>query len=314
MTRRWTEKEIAFLEANARSMTSTEIGGILRRSACAVRLQASRRSISLAGWTEQEDDFLRRNARTMTAKEIAKKLERPADSVSYRASCIQVSLNALGETSGHGKNRKYSVNHRYFANMDEPIKAYWLGVLWADGSVYKQKVPRGISYIIKLELQASDKGWLQMFAADIDATYPLSRSVREHSSICLRVSSEHMFRDLVSHGVVPRKTYKNHPPDIPDELTPHFVRGLVDGDGTIGGTPRRPLIRIVNTQATCEWLLNTTQEILGVGGGIYPKTNVAYIWALGGARQGNIFANWIYHSADRCLERKYEKFMELGLL
>ena len=51
----------------------------------------------------------------------------------------------------------------------------------------------------------------------------------------LRFNSPLMASDLKGWGVVPRKTYIGvFPDDIPDELLPHFVRGLWDGDGCIG--------------------------------------------------------------------------------
>lgn len=32
-------------------------------------------------------------------------------------------------------NRKYDVNKEYFTDIDTENKAYWLGFLWADGSI-----------------------------------------------------------------------------------------------------------------------------------------------------------------------------------
>ena len=34
-------------------------------------------------------------------------------------------------------NRKHTVNHHYFDQIDSEEKAYWLGFLWADGSISK---------------------------------------------------------------------------------------------------------------------------------------------------------------------------------
>lgn len=209
--------------------------------------------------------------------------------------------------------RKYLVNHRFFSEIEAPTQAYWLGVLWADGNVRRQRVPRGVSHIIKLEIQKRDEDWLHTLIDDLDATYPIFET-RCGKAVCLRISSTRMFNDLGALGVVPNKTYLNIIPSIPPNMVSHFVRGVFDGDGCITGTIKRPLIRIVGTEALCEWLLNTTQAILAVGGGVYPKTDIAYTWALCGAKQGNVFAEWIYHDADRYLLRKHTKAMGLGLL
>jgi hypothetical protein len=37
---------------------------------------------------------------------------------------------------------KYSINENYFSVIDTPSKAYWLGFLFADGSVYKRRASK----------------------------------------------------------------------------------------------------------------------------------------------------------------------------
>lgn len=34
-------------------------------------------------------------------------------------------------------NRQYKLNNQYFDNINTEEKAYWLGFLWADGSIHK---------------------------------------------------------------------------------------------------------------------------------------------------------------------------------
>ncbi len=51
-------------------------------------------------------------------------------------------------------------------------------------------------------------------------------------------------RDLAAHGIVPGRTEANiAPPSVPEELRPHLIRGLIDGDGWI--TRRRDALNPV---------------------------------------------------------------------
>lgn len=42
-----------------------------------------------------------------------------------------------------------------------------------------------------------------------------------------------MAQDLSQYGVVPRKTDKVFLPEINNNLMPHLIRGMIDGDGCI---------------------------------------------------------------------------------
>ncbi len=52
---------------------------------------------------------------------------------------------------------------------------------------------------------------------------------------CIRVNSQQMVKDLERFGVMPQKTYSYMVPDeiINHPLFCHFVRGAIDGDGSI---------------------------------------------------------------------------------
>lgn len=309
---KWSNTEISFLKDNAQSLSSAEIGSALQRSANAVRCFASRHNIPLRkdAWQDSEENFLKEKASSMSSGEIAKALGRSPDAVQHRASQLGISLRNPPHLRS---NRKYNVNHFYFSKVNNPQKAYWLGVLWADGCVRKQSTPRGASYMIKLEVQERDRDWIHVLANDLDATYPISET-HQGKAVRLRMTSKQMFDDLSMLGVIPRKTHKNKIPVLDPGLVPHFVRGLFDGDGSIYGTLKQPGVQVTNTKALCRWLLETTQGALGVGGGVYSRPSIAYVWKIGGANQVQLFASWIYHGAGRYLERKYEKFVKLGML
>jgi hypothetical protein len=53
-----------------------------------------------------------------------------------------------------------------------------------------------------------------------------------------------MYQDIEKLGGTPRKSRTIGFPDVPSELLPHFVRGVVDGDGTLSWNAKKPVLHI----------------------------------------------------------------------
>lgn len=132
----------------------------------------------------------------------------------------------------------YSVNEEYFWAIDSAPKAYWLGVIAADGYIHQLKPGK---LRLCLEVAIKDKSWLESFRSDIGSTHPIMQ---------LRLDSKPSARiDITRFKFVqPLTSAKSglilqtiHP-----SLRCHFIRGLFDGDGTVGcylchtakGTPK----------------------------------------------------------------------------
>lgn len=121
-----------------------------------------------------------------------------------------------------------TLDEDYFQEIDSERKAYWLGMLMADGNVanYNNR------YCIRLTLKQEDTYIVEEFKKDLKSDAPIY--IDKHNRATLRVWSKKMFNDLQLHGIIPRKTGKEIiPSTIPDELIHHFIRGFFDGDGTI---------------------------------------------------------------------------------
>ena len=78
-------------------------------------------------WTSEEIDFLKENYETTSKVDIANKLNRTP-------TAIKVKANKLGLK----KPEKYYYNHDFFENINTEEKAYWLGFIYADGSISSQ--------------------------------------------------------------------------------------------------------------------------------------------------------------------------------
>ena len=130
-----------------------------------------------------------------------------------------------------------TLNEDYFEVIDSEKKAYWLGMLMADGCVIKKSEN---SYAIKLELKVEDKYILEEFAKDVetdlivkDYEYEYKNRANKHNAI-IQLHSKKMAEDLSKYGIIPNKTYtQNKLPNIPLEYMCHYIRGYFDGDGGI---------------------------------------------------------------------------------
>lgn len=121
----------------------------------------------------------------------------------------------------------------YFSKIDTVEKAYWLGFLCADGNVSKD------GKYFQVKLHSRDEPHLKKLSSVIGYhgkihKYPAVTNYGSYEFVVLQVRSEQMNRDLVRHGCIPNKTVWLDPPlGVPRGLHPHFIRGMVDGDGSL---------------------------------------------------------------------------------
>lgn len=136
------------------------------------------------------------------------------------------------KTKGRSVNR--TLNESFFEHIDTEEKAYFLGFLFADGSVVKDNENRR-SPMISLQLKLEDQEMVEKFKKTIKGEGKIYYDKRLHKETAsFRFRSQIMADDLSKYGIVPNKTYlTEHLPEIPQELDRHFLRGLLDGDGSI---------------------------------------------------------------------------------
>lgn len=138
----------------------------------------------------------------------------------------------------------------YFENIDTKEKAYWLGFLYADGCVNNN------SNAISINLKREDEYMLCNFANAIESTNIISHSKKifngkEFNQSHFSIKDAKMKADLIKWGCVSNKTYKElEIPNIPDNLIWHFIRGVVDGDGSINYSKRNLRLSITCNSET----------------------------------------------------------------
>ena len=123
------------------------------------------------------------------------------------------------------KRKEY--NHSYFENIDSEDKAYFLGFIYADGSVVENK--RNSLYI---KIHPKDQHILEDLIKCIDGEMDIWKP--KDRDICqIGLSGKTIINDLIRNGLHQNKTFTIKYPNIPVELERHFLRGYFDGDGCI---------------------------------------------------------------------------------
>ena len=205
------------------------------------------------------------------------------------------------------KNRRAekSFNIEVFNNIDTEEKAYWLGFLFADGSVNRYKN----SYTIELSLASKDRLHLEKFAKFIGKEKMYSDDIRSRISI----GSKEMFYKLIEHGCTENKSLTLKFPNkniFEDEsLLIHFIRGYFDGDGCVSHSDKEKKRVSVSILGTKDFLSNLNKIAYPEKEMKLHNENNIYILSFNG-RTAIKFLSRLYDNSSVYLERKKEKYIE----
>lgn len=211
------------------------------------------------------------------------------------------------------KKRKYTLNEEYFEKIDNPNKAYFLGLLYADGNVF---MPEGR---VSINIEQSDGYILQSLLNDVGSNMSIKLRTfnkpnhRPQNNISL--SSKKLSEQLIKLGCVPRKSLILKFPteeQVPSHLIRHFVRGYFDGDGSVymvKGKYKRLVFNLVGTIDMMNGFKKLMEKELNLGyRKIYKNGNV-YSLSYGGNLQCKRIYEWLYKDCeDLYLKRKKERF------
>jgi len=242
-------------------------------------------------------------------------------------------LRIVRELGGHVKTNKevktkYTFNHLFFTKIDTEAKAYFLGLLLADGHTsYKE---------VMLYLNAKDRHIIETFINSINGnnkiherTGTIHFNTKKYISKAIGISlrSDQMLKDLKVLGFTTNKTYKVEIPKIKKELQQHFWRGVWDGDGYISHYYSKTKHKLTNgnikvyNNLTLEvglcGLKNVLEEFCKFlkqnnikPGKIYKDSSIHSVrcnWT-----ESYKLLNLFYQNSDPtlCLKRKHDKYLE----
>ena len=116
-----------------------------------------------------------------------------------------------------------SLRRDYFKNIDSIDKAYFLGFIISDGCAQKDNN-------LTICIQKRDYYILEIFRQCIQNENPLYfNPVR--NEVTFHCKSKELLDDLSKYGVVPCKSLITYLPLLHENMMPHLIRGIFDGNG-----------------------------------------------------------------------------------
>lgn len=230
-----------------------------------------------------------------------------AAALGYKPLAVTVLLREMGRIR-NTKPYQSTIDHSWLDVIDSEIKAYFLGILCADGWINRNTV--------FLSLKTSDGALVRRLASLLPGVpdpreYPPGK-MNVEGSVRLAVTSGQWRQSLLQLGVTTAKslTLDDVASRIPDSFRHHFVRGYFDGDGSIYHSVYRGKRRVcVSFRGTLEFLRGLHSAIGLPVGGIYPKARpgIKTLSYCGKTRMYQI-RDYLYRDASIFLERKHERF------
>lgn len=215
-------------------------------------------------------------------------------------------------------------NANYFKVIDSEAKAYILGYVIADGSIIKENRVNRPSTIDRIQFQSAidDLEILELIKREIAPNNKISiihsKQPNRKTIARLRIANKTIVSDLISlYNIKPKKTYDSQFrfPNINEAFKKAFIRGFVDGDGSIG---KRHFSMICNSPLFLQDILSIIKkEIPDIKFYIY-KENRKYTdyWSLhfsvNKKSRLDIF-NFLYKDSTIRLSRKYNKALNTVL-
>jgi len=244
-----------------------------------------------------------------------------ADQLNIHPCIVYSILKKFGEpTRSLKESHKRKVDESYFLNIDSSRKAYWLGLLSADGQVQH---PRNCSKMLRLDLIEEDGYLVDTLSQDLklekeNRTFqrtPPNKNIRR-----MAIYSDILSNSLERFGIIPNKTFNlKWTEEIPSDLISHFVRGYFDGDGNLNvrnrGNDKNPdlTFRLEGTEefllSLQNWLVQAIECRKTKLQTRHPeRKNSIRSLQYGGRHQVFKIMTLLYKDADIYMIRKYDKF------
>ena len=200
---------------------------------------------------------------------------------------------------------------KYFDQINSHKKAYFLGLLYADGYICKSNY----NYQMGIALQLQDKYIIEELHKELNLKTKLNIY---KNSAKLVISDDYLCKSLNNLGIQEDKSHKEFGlPPIKKKFMRSFLLGYFDGDGCITNSTIYPKINIC---CNSKQFLSEVQEYLSdcaINSTIhsYPrKNNPIYILDINKLESKKRFAQLIYRKSPIYLFRKYDKFIKYNLI
>lgn len=203
-------------------------------------------------------------------------------------------------------NAIYNVNSHFFSSIDTEEKAYFLGLILADGHLSKGGV---------LMLTMKDRDIIERYKKALESEAPVR--VDRYGNFFLNIRSKQIAEDLRKIGIHNRKSYeidlRNILSSVPDNLVHHFVRGMFDGDGSIRiykyDYVKNPQYHFGYTGLL--EVVDFVKHYLGIETKTVKESELTYTCVSSCKETIKRIFNCLYKDATVYIDRKYKTFLEI---
>jgi hypothetical protein len=213
-------------------------------------------------------------------------------------------------------SKKYEIDDNFFNIVDTNDKAYFLGLLFADGNVDKK------SFHVTISLKESDSYILEYFLNKIYKNKKLEnipskefyfkgKKTMSKPQKKLSLTNKRIGNDLMKYGLIPNKTHILNFPNIDKKFYNSFVLGYFDGDGCIFQSKKIKSNVLINFAGN-EYFLNQLQDLFieEIKLKKVKLSNTSNIFYLRYSGKNNIkkIHDFLYKDSEIFLKRKKEMF------
>lgn len=250
-------------------------------------------------WQPEENKILRNNFSIKSLKEISGLLPKRS----------RLAILARGERLGLKRNLhapRKKVNESYFKKWTQGM-AYILGFILTDGCIIEGTY-KGYSDALKFGVQIGDIDILEKIKQELESEHTISLI---KNAAYFGITSQKIVDDLKNLKISYRKSLREKIPKVPNRFIKDYIRGIVDGDGSISFDKRNyPSLSICGGKRTISFVRNYFLSKLSTYSKIRKceksKNGKYHLFSIGyHCNSAKILINHLYNKAPLYLDRKF---------
>jgi len=214
---------------------------------------------------------------------------------------------------GVRKNTKRYLDKTKFDTYT-PESCYWAGFIGADGWINNNGY-------LGIEIKQTDKNHLEKIKRFLSSNADINfRERNKFSSVqksaYIQFNSRYLINSLeYNFNIIPKKSLILQPPNIPENMIRHYIRGYFDGDGSLGWHKHNKNPRVTICSGSIKFLKTIFNEIKrNINSTGNPKiikrrhSNTCTVEFMG--KQCYDILDWLYEDAEYYLDRKYKRYLK----
>lgn len=257
-------------------------------------------------FSESDVKFIKDNYEYMTSSEIGNILGIDVKQIRGKVSHLNLT------------SKKRQINETYFDDINTPLKAYFLGFIYADGWIINNEETG--NYEFGMSLQSQDKYVLEKINEELGGKNIIYHQHPKEVLVCkkqiahsghidtLRVYSKKLVNSLIKNGIETNKSLKDNYPIVDDSLFFDFLRGYIDGDGCFYVDNKQTYMHITCSSYAPLKYIQDKLHSFGIKTQLYTENDKKIRLMCTSFNEMNKLVNRLYYEDGLfCLQRKYQK-------